>query len=320
MISDRPVEQFATLFNQTFLPYGLALHSSMIRQEEPFHLWILCMDRTVHDQLKQLSLPHVTLIPLEEIETDRLRAVKVDRTVREYCWTMTPFIPQIVFERDPTIGRVTYLDADIFFFDKPSILIDEFNESRKHVLITEHAYAPEYDQTESSGRFCVQFMTFRNTTEAKAVMTWWQDKCVEWCFSRDEEKRLFGDQKYLDVWPDLFPDKIHILRQIDKALAPWNERYFERKFGTCLRPVFYHFHGLRLVRPKRIRLYHGYRIGPLGRTWYRVYLDAFESALNTLRENEFPIPVFINDPHVMAFWVEWIMKIKQRLRYAVISS
>src|SRR6266545_3078720 len=163
MHSTNLVEHFVTLFDSNFLPAGMCLHDSMMEHAYPFHLWIVCMDELVEKQLRHLGLPHVSLIPLREAETNALLAVKGDRAREEYCWTLTPFTPQFVFNRDQSALRVTYLDADIFFFASTRILLDEFEASRKHVLITEHAYAPEYDYTTTCGRFCVQFMTFRRT-------------------------------------------------------------------------------------------------------------------------------------------------------------
>jgi len=87
------MEHFVTLFDSKFLPLGMALHDSLMTHAQPFHLWILCMDEMVEKQLKQISLSHVTLIPLKEIETQELLAVKPGRTQGEYCWTLTPFTP-----------------------------------------------------------------------------------------------------------------------------------------------------------------------------------------------------------------------------------
>ena len=53
----------------------------------------------------------------------RLLAVKPGRTRAEYCWTMTPFACQAVFDRDPSSARATYVDADVFFFDDPRVLL-----------------------------------------------------------------------------------------------------------------------------------------------------------------------------------------------------
>ena len=146
MSSNNPVEHFVTLFDSNFLPMGLALHDSLMTQGQPFHLWILCMDERVEEQLKRISLPHVTLMPLAEVETRDLLVVKPGRNRAEYCWTLTPFTFQMVFDRDQDIQRVTYLDADLYFFDSPRILLNELDASGKHVLITEHAYAPEYSR------------------------------------------------------------------------------------------------------------------------------------------------------------------------------
>ena len=275
--SEDRLEHFCTLFDSKFLPMGMSLHSSLMQQAQPFHLWILCMDEIVEQQLKELALPNVTLIPLHEVETAALLSVKPGRSRAEYCWTLTPFTFQAVFARDEQVKRVTYLDADLFFFDNPRILLNELDGSEKEVLITDHAYAPEYDAMVTSGRFCVQFLTFNNTPQAQEVMHWWQDRCLEWCFARLEDDK-FGDQKYLDKWPELFPDRIHIVKQFDKTLAPWNVRFMARKFSGELKPVFYHFHGLRIISPKTVRLYFRYRVGKLGLKLYENYtLDLLKS-------------------------------------------
>jgi hypothetical protein len=290
MNSNNPAEHFITLFDSKFLPMGMSLHESLMIHALPFHLWILCMDELVEEQLTRISLPNVTLIPLRAIETEELLDVKLGRSRAEYCWTLTPFTFQAVFDRDNSIERVTYLDSDLFFFASPKTLLQELDASGKHVLITEHAYAPEYSHwLPLSGRFCVQFLTFRRTSDGEKVMRWWQNKCLEWCFARHENGK-FGDQKYLDLWPKLFADEVHIVKQTDKTLAPWNVRYFGEKIKRRLDPVFYHFHGLKIVGPNKVLLYRDYNIGREGILFYEAYFLALCNSMKTLINFDMSIP------------------------------
>lgn len=287
MPSGKPAEHFVTLFDSNFLPMGICLHASLMEHALPFHLWILCMDELVERQLHQLALPHVSLIPLREAETEDLLKIKDGRTRAEYCWTLTPFTPQFVFDRDQTVRQVTYLDADLFFFDSPQTLLMELEESGKQVLITEHAYAAEYDQSTTSGKFCVQFMTFHRADGGLKVMKWWQARCLEWCFNRFEDGK-FGDQKYLDDWPQRFAAEVHVSQQVEKMLAPWNVYHFEQRGGT-LSPVFYHFHSLRIVSPDKARLYAGYKVGPQGKILYRQYLESLQRSIRLIKEHRFEV-------------------------------
>jgi hypothetical protein len=195
-----------------------------------------------------------------------------------------------VFERDPQVDRVTYVDADLYFFDKPKLLLDEFEQSGKHVLITEHAYDPRYDKSRKSGRFCVQFMTFRRTESSFKVMHWWQDRCLEWCYEKAEADKL-GDQKYLDKWPTLFAQETHILQQKDKTLAPWNVRHYEKQGKGKVTPVFYHFHGFRIVSPSKALLYSGYRVGEASKGIYEAYLSCLYDKFSLLKEEGIAIPL-----------------------------
>ena len=131
-------------------------------------------------------------------------------------------------------------------------------------------------------------MTFRNSRPAAEVSAWWQARCLEWCFARAEDGK-FGDQKYLDDWPERFPAQVHVLQQKDKALAPWNARFFEASGQGRLAPVFFHFQGLRIHAGRKVTLYSGYRIGHAGRELYRRYLEDLKHAAQELDARNIPI-------------------------------
>jgi hypothetical protein len=287
MNSAKPGEQFVTLFDSHYLPLGLCLYRSLEEHARPFHLWIVAMDDACAEALAQMQLVNATVLKLAEIESDALRAVKSDRSVAEYCWTLTPFLPSAVLQRAPQVERVTYLDADLFFFQPPGVLLDELAQSGKHVLITEHAFAPEYAHNIRYGRFCVQFVTFRNTPQAKRVLEWWQARCLEWCYGREEDGK-FGDQKYLDDWPQRFAAEVHVLARTERTLAPWNVAHVAATQGAA-RPVFYHFHSLKIVSRSRVVLHFMYRIGKPSRWIYEAYLRCLRSVVAEMRRRRIPV-------------------------------
>jgi hypothetical protein len=209
----------------------------------------------------------MNLIRLADVETSELLACKQTRKRVEYYWTLTPFCPRWVFESDESVERVTYLDADMFFLMDPSILINEFTKSEKDVMITDHAYDIEYDLSNLSGRYCVQFISVNRGT-GEEIMSWWQNRCIEWCYARFEDGK-FGDQKYLEQFENIFPGRIHVSKQQSFYQAPWNARRF-----YDVSPVVYHFHGLRLLAKNRISLYREFYI-PLNkfRDIYSPYVE-----------------------------------------------
>jgi hypothetical protein len=271
------MEHYVTLFDSLFLPQGLALHASMQRRLRNYRLWVLCVDDAAHEVLTTLALPNVLLIRLSAVETPELLAVKPGRSKGEYCWTLTPFAPRFVFEADANVQRVTYLDADLWFMKNPAPIFSEFDASGAGALITDHAYAPEFDQFDRSGQYCVQFMTFLRV-DGEPVRKWWEERCVEWCFARFEEER-FGDQKYLNDWPERFGKQVHVLQRQEMAQAPWNATRFPYS-----QAVFYHFQSLRLLPGRRIDLCLMYPLSePLRRNVYAPYVADLRAAIATLQ-------------------------------------
>jgi hypothetical protein len=96
-----------------------------------------------------------------------------------------------------------------------------------------------------SGIYNVEYLTFRNDARGLAVLAWWRDRCVEWCYDRVEDGKV-ADQMYLDVWPQRFPG-IVVLQNPGAGLAPWNVEAYDVAEGPSgitvdgVPLIFYHY-------------------------------------------------------------------------------
>ena len=118
-------------------------------------------------------------------------------------------------------------------------------------------------------------MTFMRL-EGELVRKWWEERCIEWCFNRFEDGK-FGDQRYLDKWPQQFPNIVHILQDKELCLAPWNASRFP--FGNA---VFYHFHGLRITSKNSVNT-GGYTLpSPVLKYVYEPYLKDLKKSIEIL--------------------------------------
>lgn len=244
---------FCTLFDSNYLTRGLALYHSLESQCEAFHLYVVAFNQHCYDYLANAKLPFLTPIRLQDFEDEKLLGIKSSRSVAEYCWTCTASVILYSIEKFD-LPCCTYVDADMIFYSDPEILFRELNG--KSVAITEHNYTHDYDQSEKSGRYCVQFMYFRNNQDGLTALRWWRERCIEWCYARVEDGK-FGDQKYLDDWLTRFKG-VHVIQHAGAGIAPWNVQKFDirigkdndlevRKKGTdqWAPLVFYHFHGVK---------------------------------------------------------------------------
>lgn len=239
---------YCTLFDSNYLTRGLAMYESLMAHSENFHIYIFAFDDKSCQILKQLNLKAATIISLREFEDEALLRIKSSRTAGEYCWTCTPATIKYCIETYE-LDNCTYLDADLYFFSDPSVLIEEMGS--KSVLITEHRYSPQYDHSATSGIYCVQFMTFKNDQLGREVLNWWRNACLDWCYARVENGK-FGDQKYLDDWTTRF-ECIHVLKHLGGGVAPWNiQQYDLRRKEFEL--IFYHFHYFKFLENSRVDL------------------------------------------------------------------
>ena len=275
---------YVTLFDSGYLTRGLALYNSLLATGEIFTLFIVAFDDLAYDILVRLNLKQARIISLYDFEGERLLAVKPDRTRQEYSWTCGSFSILYILENF-NVPQVTYLDADTYFWSKPSLLLDELKAAGRDVLITEHRYTEEYDQTATSGKFCVQFMTFNNTPAGLKVLNWWCDACEKWCYARFEDGK-FGDQKYLDDWETRFADEVYVLKNIGGGVAPWNVQQYSVTGGPKVngeQVVFFHFHALKCLAANKFDLSQYKLDSAVIKYIYQPYVLALKAALAEIK-------------------------------------
>lgn len=249
------MNSYCTLFDYNYLSFGLSMYDSLVAHSGEFHLYIFAFDQMCYDELHKLKLAKVTIIHLSDFEDKELLSIKQTRSRGEYCWTCTPSTILYIIEKF-NVPNCTYIDADLYFFSDPSILIEEMGD--QSILLTKHNYSEKYITDLKAGIYCVQFMTFKNDIFGLKALKWWREGCIKWCFAKFEDGK-FGDQKYLDDWLTRF-EKVHVLKNIGGGIAPWNVGSFktEKKddvvYINNIKSVFYHFHDFKTVGNKQINL------------------------------------------------------------------
>ena len=91
-------EYFVTLFNKVYLPQGLSLCESLNKVYSEFTLFIFCIDEETYKVLKNLKIKNIELKKISNFENSQLNLLKKERTIAEYCWTLTPHVIEWVFK------------------------------------------------------------------------------------------------------------------------------------------------------------------------------------------------------------------------------
>lgn len=256
------------------------MYESLVKTGTSFHLYIFAFDDLSFEILNKLQLKHATVISLKQFEDEKLLQVKPGRTKAEYCWTCTSSTILYVLENFK-VESCTYVDADLFFYQDPKILFDEMGN--KSILITEHRYPPKFNRINTSGIYCVQFITFLNNNEGLTALRWWRESCIDWCYDRYEDGK-FGDQKYLDDWTTRFKG-VHVLQHLGGGLASWNVEQWpfvskkqnlitfkDPKTNNTFEAIFYHFHHVRFYLNNTVDLGWRHPTMPVVKNLYVPYI------------------------------------------------
>lgn len=256
---------YCTLYNSNYLDKGLVLYDSLCECAKDFKLYVLCMDDKCYEVLTDLRQDRLIPIRLSDFETcndEQLIKVKQNRTFGEYCWTCTPSLILYVIEKFKE-SVCTYIDADMYFYHDPQILIDEMDEEGKTVMVTPHRFSDDNINSEVNGIYCVEFNTFVKETNSLELLKKWRQDCFDCCTSINDGVH-FGDQKYLDNWPNDYSEFVHVCQNVGAGIAPWNIERYRGDSQNCfsvyynntplLHPIiFYHFQHMTYIDRNNVK-------------------------------------------------------------------
>lgn len=244
-----------TLYNSLYLDKGLVLYDSLCECARDFKLYVLCMDEKCYEVLTDLHQEHHIPVRLADFEDgdDALLEAKRNRSMGEYCWTCSSSLIRYVLKHynEPVC---TYIDADMYFYNDPQVLVDGMLEAGKSVMVVPHRFPKErMKQAKTVGKYCVEFNTFLNSPDSLEVLGYWRDRCLE-CCSNLGDGIHWGDQKYLEELVNKF-GCVCECKNPGAGLAPWNISLY-RKVGdeVIYKPteepfkvVFYHYQGVTYI-------------------------------------------------------------------------
>ncbi len=286
---------FCTLFDSNYLDRAIVMYESLEKVENNFILYAFTFDNIATTLLKKLNKKNLIVIDEKEILTSKLREIKAIRGRTEYCWTCTPIIVEYVLD-NYHVDSCTYIDADMCFYATPRILLDEIIKSESSVAIIEHRFhrdSTRYFREKYNGKYCVEFNTFMNDYDGRRTLQYWKTKCIEECTS-DADGKTFGDQKYLDEWPDMFRN-IHVIQNVGAGVAPWNlsdyrlkhvqenliKLIYKKTMDCDL--VFFHFQNFQYISDNEANIGIYYELGRFDEKLITVLYDQYCKDIRNVR-------------------------------------
>ncbi len=242
-----PVRNYCTYFDHRYLPRGRAMIRSLREVGETAQVVVLALDARTAEGVADLD--GVVVVTVSELEAayPALSTVKGTRSEMEFVFTLTPWLTLHAMSLVPAGAWTTYLDADLFFFSAVQPVYDEM--SNASVAIIPHRFPRLQQWRLKYGTYNVGWVSFRRDDEGLTCLTWWADRCLEWCYDTPSEGR-FADQGYLDRFEEI-TSALAIIGHPGADLAPWNlagHRVTRSQDGRSLIDgfplVFFHFHGV----------------------------------------------------------------------------
>jgi hypothetical protein len=245
---------FGTFANSKYLPQLLSMLESFESKVTSSRMIVIALDQNTKNFVENLSYNSLDVFTLSDLENSyqELKEASKNRNIAEYFFTLTSVIPNFLIRHYPESDFVSYVDADLYFFQNPEICIYDL-ESRINVLLTPHNFSDENLNLRVYGEFNTGFIVFRNNSQGESVSHWWFERCLEWCKDLIEENK-FADQKYLENFSHLVSG-VQVSQIFGLNLGPWGLSSLKTIRGTGeailvndTPLIAFHFSGLRWNR------------------------------------------------------------------------
>jgi hypothetical protein len=236
-------------------------------------VFVLALDEFTQNTLDNLNIEELRVFNLTQLDFDingKVSILRGNRCRKEFIFSLTPYLIQYL-RKYSNSDYLVYVDADIYFKGSPLHII---NTNGTTVGIFGHCFGEKSKHLEIYGKYNVGVIYFRSDDKGLRILNWWAKKCFE---STSLDLRLnpkvFGDQKYLDVFPEKFQG---VCTHYDYCYGkgPWNAHDLKSDLESNA-SFFFHFSGLEIGTRFAVLGYRAYASKPTRstRNFYRKYLQ-----------------------------------------------
>lgn len=277
---------YATLFDDEYLPKGLAMIRSLLEYHRGAKVYVLNCGSTLVEHAMRLMPPGVSMLSDKSIrEFSALREKHSPGPT--YYWAAASIWASFV--QNMMQDAVTYIDSDLFFFKNTSEIDLEMEGA--DIGIVPHRWTPKHAQRlRVNGTYNVGWVKFLYTENARQCLAHWAQQCYDWCENRAMPDGRFADQGYLNDWPEDW--NAHAVEHLGANLAPWNQEqydYYRDDRGLHISKsqsaapsyplLFYHFHEFKHVAGRRFHLTN-YPVSEIVKQHvYKPYIAAYVEAV-----------------------------------------
>lgn len=227
-------KHLVTLSDHNYLINGLALYESLKAKSSDFTLHYLCLNEQTYIKLSSLGLPNLKCYNMEELSRDKdleilsrnNKSSPIDTGDGQspFHWALGSFFSAYLINTY-NLPHVLYIDSDIVFYDSVDKIFDAIGSKSVGIITHKHV---QLDKTSTNVGYYNVGVIYFNDKIGKECLNFWKSCCVD---TGNEYAPIFGscgDQKYLELFDDLFGEEnIEVLCKKVGNGAPWNFTMFE---------------------------------------------------------------------------------------------
>lgn len=248
---------YFTLCSNNYLPFAKVLGASL-KELKPETRFIIGLVDKLDPKVDYSDCNDFEILPCFELGYAEFEGMLSRYNIIEFNTAVKPFYFEYLFNRNPEVEKIYYIDPDIVFYQSPDLLEKEWGNAE--ILLTPNLiYLPKKTSTGEltslrHGMNNLGFLGLKKGEEAFKLISWWKERLTYHC--RIEKcQGVFVDQKWIDL-ASLFFDKIKSVKHPGWNMGWWNfseRQLIESSTGLFVNHpdsplVFFHFSGYKPER------------------------------------------------------------------------
>lgn len=291
------------------------MSKSLLKYHPEHTLFIVCMDSEVYKSLVRNPIPNSLIFPHQELLKfcPQLIEIRKQRSNAEYFFTCSAQVCEFIISKNLSIDILNYIDADLCFYNSLNPLFEELGNAS--IGIIKHNFHFLNRSKVKYGKYNVGWISFRNDIEGRKCISTWAKDCIEWCYQRLENGK-YADQKYLDYWPDKYPN-LKILIHKGANLAIWNLKNYNIKlyngkiFVDNDPLLFYHFAGLKQIQSNKfITHLSSYYVKLQGVVLEKIYIPYLKDIVKLKSKKKIEFKKEMNRPNLVSLLRSFFIQVR----------